>query len=71
MSGTTFAVCFGVSWLDPTGFERYVWFSFASVRGTPLAPTTRRVRRSVRLAYCEAPNVDTGHYGAMRGLEFA
>lgn len=39
--------------------------------GRVLTVAPRRVRMALRKAYGETDNVDTGHYGAMRGLDFA
>lgn len=40
-------------------------------QGRVLTVAPRRVRKALRIAYNETDNVDTGHYGAMRGLDFA
>ncbi|SEO94395.1 Bifunctional DNA primase/polymerase, N-terminal [Methylobacterium sp. ap11] len=40
-------------------------------QGRVLTVAPRRVRKALRVAYAETENIDTGHYGAMRGLDFA
>lgn len=42
---------------------------FGAGRVATFAP--KRVRKSIRLAHAEPENVDSGHYGAVRGLDFA
>ncbi|AWV14813.1 hypothetical protein A3862_04265 [Methylobacterium sp. XJLW] len=39
--------------------------------GRVLTVAPMRIRKALRIAYGEAPNIDAAHYGALRGLDFA
>ncbi|WP_454104470.1 hypothetical protein [Methylorubrum extorquens] len=39
--------------------------------GRMLTVAPQRIRKAIRIAYGETPNLDSAHYGALRGLDFA